>query len=138
MSASVSEMLRVNGLRPTRQRMILGGLLFGDEMRHVTAEQLHTESQEAGTPVSMATVYNTLHQFVEAGLLKEVIVDSGSSYFDTNTKPHHHFYYEDSGMLEDIAFDAIEIPSVPMPSNAQAQVKSIEVVIRVASQGAPA
>lgn len=77
------------GLRPTRQRLALAGLLFGDSYRHVTAEALHAEAAEAGVRVSLATVYNTLHQFVKVGLLDEVVVDPGKSYFDTNTAEHH-------------------------------------------------
>lgn len=131
----VSEKLRHVGLRPTRQRLVLGGLLWRGGNRHVTAEQLHTECGEAGSPVSMATVYNTLHQFVSAGLLREVVVDSGSSYFDTNTSPHHHFYFEDTGYLEDIPADKIAIPSVPEPVGKSGRVKSIEVIVRLRSVG---
>lgn len=129
--------LKQSGLRPTKQRVILGNLLWHGENRHVTAEQLHNECKQTGDSVSMATVYNTLHQFVDAGLLKEVVVDSGSSYFDTNTRPHHHFYYEDTGELEDIPADEIHIPSVPKPSLA-GKITSVEVIIRLRSDGKPA
>ncbi len=135
--AIVSDKLKQANLRPTRQRMVIGERLWSGENRHVTAEQLHTECKEAHSPVSMATVYNTVHQFVDAGLLKEVVVASGSSYFDTNTEPHHHFYYEDSGMLEDIAAEEIAIPSIPKPAIADGKVQSIEVIIRVSGDSAP-
>ena len=90
------------GLRPTRQRLALATLLYGAGDRHVTAEQLHKEAGEANITVSLATVYNTLHQFTESGLLREVVVESGRSYFDTNTTDHHHFFIEDELRLTDI------------------------------------
>jgi Fur family transcriptional regulator, iron response regulator len=95
--------LRGCGLRPTRQRLDLARLLFGAGHRHITAEQLFAESRAAGVPVSLATVYNTLHQFTAAGLLREVAVEPGRSYFDTNTDHHHHFFHEGSARLLDIA-----------------------------------
>src|SRR5690348_5163757 len=96
------ERLRSVGLRPTRQRLALVRLLFEEGDRHVSAEALHAEAQRAGVRVSMATIYNTLNQFTEAGLLREVVVESGRSYFDTNTGDHHHFFFQDSGELQDI------------------------------------
>ncbi len=86
--------LRACGLRPTRQRLALAQLLFADSDRHVTAEQLHGEAAAAAIRVSLATVYNTLHQFTAAGLLREVVVEPGRSYFDTNVEDHHHFFCE--------------------------------------------
>ena len=97
-----TEKLRKAGLRPTRQRLALASLLFAHGDRHVTAEGLHEEAVSAGVPVSLATVYNTMHQFTAAGLLREVTVDGTRTYFDTNTGDHHHFYCEDDGMLMDI------------------------------------
>ena len=85
------ERLRNAGLRPTRQRLALARLLFGGGNRHVTAEQLHAEARREEIPVSLATIYNTLNQFRKAGLLREVVVDSGRSWFDTNLEDHHHF-----------------------------------------------
>jgi Fur family iron response transcriptional regulator len=96
------ERLRAAGLRPTRQRLALGKLLLENGNRHVTAEDLYHEACRAGIPVSLATVYNTLHQFTAVGLLREVVVDMGQSYFDTNTTHHHHFYDERTGCLSDI------------------------------------
>jgi Fur family iron response transcriptional regulator len=129
----VSDKLAQASLRPTRQRISIGKKLWGcDKNRHVTAEQLHQECQASSAPVSMATVYNTLHQFVDAGLIKEVVVDSGCSYFDTNMKPHHHFYYESSGQLEDIDADLVDVASIPTPSMASGAIQSVELIIRVA------
>src|SRR5258707_11110930 len=99
--------LRRVGLRPTRQRLALARLLFDKGSRHVTAEQLHGEAVDATVRVSLATVYNTLHQFTTVGLLKEVVVEPGRSYFDTNVEDHHHFFFEDSGRLLDIPGDCI-------------------------------
>ena len=107
--------LRSVGLRPTRQRLALAKLLFDGEDRHITAEKLHIEAQDAALPVSLATVYNTLHQFTDVGLLREIAVDASRSYFDTNTSDHHHFFFEDSGFLEDIEGDKVEIVRLPEP-----------------------
>lgn len=129
----VSAKLTQAALRPTRQRVSIGRKLWGGACdRHVTAEQLHQECQSSNVPVSMATVYNTLHQFVEAGLLKEVVVDSGCSYFDTNIEPHHHFYYEANGELEDIDIDLVDMASIPKPNMGAGSIQSVEVIIRVA------
>ena len=87
--------LTAAGLRPTRQRLGLARLLFEGGNRHITAEQLHREATDGGVKVSLATVYNTLHQFTNAGLLREIMVDSNRCYFDTNVSEHHHFFYED-------------------------------------------
>lgn len=105
--------LRAAGLRPTRQRLALGGLLFDGGDRHVTAEALHEEAQKAGISVSLATVYNTLHQFTGAHLLREVVVDSARTYFDTNISDHHHFFVENSGKLMDIDGEQIAITGLP-------------------------
>ena len=107
--------LRHAGLRPTRQRVELAGLLFKDCDRHVTAESLHDEITKAGVKVSLATVYNTLHQFTEAGLLRQVIVDAARSYFDTNTGDHQHFFLEKEGLLIDIPGETIAVAGVPTP-----------------------
>ncbi|HAP99277.1 MAG TPA: transcriptional repressor, partial [Rhodospirillum rubrum] len=105
----ILEKLRKAGLRPTRQRLALARLMFDAGNRHVTAETLHTEAMDAGVSVSLATVYNTLHQFTEGGLLREVVVDPGRSYFDTNTSEHYHFYFEVSGELVDIPASDVNI-----------------------------
>ena len=98
--ARPSARLRRAGLRPTRQRVELAGLLFTGRDRHVTAESLHDEVARPGMKVSLATVYNTLHQFTQAGLLRQVIVDAARSYFDTNTGDHQHFFLEDEGTAD--------------------------------------
>src|SRR5512138_3945730 len=95
----VKSMLRDVGLRPTRQRMALGWILFAKGDRHLTAEMLYEEATKAKVPVSLATVYNTLHQFTEVGLLREVAVEGAKTYFDTNTSNHYHFFCEHSGRL---------------------------------------
>ena len=124
------ERLRAVGLRPTRQRLALARLLFDKGDRHVTAEQLHGEALAATVPVSLATVYNTLHQFIGAGLLREVVVNPGRSYFDTNVSDHHHFFYEDSGKLVDIPGDRIDVSTVPSPP-AGIAIRRVDVIIRV-------
>src|SRR5229473_1923289 len=126
------ERLRRVGLRPTRQRLALARLLFDQGNRHVTAEQLHGEASAASVRVSLATVYNTLHQFVTAGLLREVVVNPGRSYFDTNVGDHHHFFFEDSGELLDIPSDRIGVTSLPTPPAGTA-IRRVDVIIRVAS-----
>ena len=98
----VRETLKEAGLRPTRQRVALGNILFGRGHRHVSAEGLHEEAVAARVPVSLATVYNALHQFTEVGLLREIAVDGTKTYFDTNTDNHHHFFDESSGAVSDI------------------------------------
>ena len=125
-----TDRLRKAGLRPTRQRLALAQLLFARGDRHVTAEGLHEEAVAAGMPVSLATVYNTMHQFTEAGLLREVTVDGSRTYFDTNTGNHHHFYCEDDGTLMDISGDAIAVAGVPVPPPG-AQVDRVDVIVRL-------
>ena len=121
--------LRDAGLRPTQQRMELGQLLWSKGCRHLTAEQVHLETKDAGISVSLATVYNTLHQFTAAGLLREIIVDRGSSYFDTNTNPHHHLLYEATGELEDIP--TVQVSGVPTPPKGMS-INGVDVIVRVA------
>lgn len=122
--------LREAALRPTRQRVALIGLLFRTGDRHVTAESLHAEAARAGVKVSLATVYNTLHQFTEAGLLRQVVVDGSRTYFDTNTGDHQHFFVEDDGALIDIAGENIAVAGVPPPPRGMS-VERIDVVVRV-------
>jgi len=135
-SNDIIELLRDAGLRPTRQRLSLAWQLFSGSDRHVTAEQLHSESLGQGVSVSLATVYNTLHQFTTAGLLRELVVDAGRSYFDTNISAHHHLYFEDSGKLRDVSGDNIAIGELPaLPEGAE--ISRIDIIIRV-KNGAPA
>ena len=123
-------MLRAAGLRPTRQRLELGELLFAKAHRHLTAETLHAEALQHGVKVSLATVYNTLHQFTEAGLLRQVVVDASRSYFDTNVGEHQHFYSEDDGMLIDIAAPEITVSGVPTPPDGM-NIERVDVVVRI-------
>ncbi|MBT3535906.1 MAG: transcriptional repressor [Rhodospirillaceae bacterium] len=122
--------LRAVGLRPTRQRLALARLLFGHGNRHVTAESLYDRTQETGIKVSLATVYNTLHQFTSAGLLRQVVVDSTRSYFDTNIEDHHHFYFEDSGEIADIPNDRIN-SIAPTDLPADTEISRVDIVVRL-------
>lgn len=119
------------GLRPTRQRLSLAELLVGDgNDRHVTAESLYELSSETGDKVSLATVYNTLKAFCEAGLLREIIVDGSKSYFDTNMSDHPHFFWEDEARLTDAPKDQLvlsQIPEAPLG----AEISKVDVVIRL-------
>ncbi len=128
--APIVQRLRQAGLRPTRQRLCLARLLFEPGDRHVTAEQLPSEANTARVEVSLATVYNTLHQFTEAGLLREVVIEPGRSYFDTNVSNHHHFYLEEDGALMDIPGEHIALAEVPTPPEGL-KVSRVDVVVRV-------
>ena len=127
----VLDRLRSVGLRPTRQRLALAKLLFdGVDDRHVTAEKLHGEALESRVRVSLATVYNTLNQFRDAGLLKEIVVESGRSYFDTNMSHHHHFYCEATGEILDIDDADVTIGLLPKPPHGK-NISEIDVIFRV-------
>jgi Fur family iron response transcriptional regulator len=130
----VKSMLRDVGLRPTRQRMALGWILFAKGDRHLTAEMLYEEASKAKVPVSLATVYNTLHQFTEVGLLRQVAVDGSKTYFDTNTTSHHHFFVEGENALVDIP-DAEKIVGT-MPEAPQGyEVARVDVIVRLRRKG---
>ncbi len=122
--------LKAAGLRPTRQRLGLARLLFDGGNCHLSAEALHSEARDAKLAVSLATVYNTLHQFTEAGLLREVVVESGRSYFDTNVTDHHHFYNVSDGTLRDIPADHVVVQNLPAPPRGEA-VERVDVIVRV-------
>lgn len=122
--------LRNAGLRPTRQRMALADMLFGAEDRHVSAEVLHSEAVNAGQKVSLATVYNTLHQFTAAGLLRALPMDGGKTYFDTNTSDHNHFYIEPEGKLIDIPDQSMRVEGLPEPP-AGLRIAHVDVVVRL-------
>jgi len=134
LSPDLAECLRTAGFRLTRPRLALARLLFDGDDRHVTAEQLHGEANAASISVSLATVYNVLNQFTTAGLLREVIVDPGRSYFDTNIDDHHHFFCETSGALHDIAGADITVSGIPAPPNGT-EISSVEVIVRVRASG---
>ncbi|WP_119461549.1 iron response transcriptional regulator IrrA [Rhodospirillaceae bacterium SYSU D60014] len=128
--ARVLDRLKAVGLRPTRQRLALARLLFEQGDRHVSAEQLHDEALQANVRVSLATVYNTLHQFTTLGMLREVVVEPGRSYFDTNISDHHHFFFEDDGQLQDIPGERVELARLPEPP-AGTQVRRVDVIVRL-------
>jgi Fur family iron response transcriptional regulator len=130
--SSALDRLRSVGLRPTRQRLALARLLFDAGHRHVSAEQLHGEAIAADVRVSLATVYNTLHQFTSVGLLAEVVVEPARSYFDTNVDDHHHFFFEDTGALIDIPGDRVVVNDLPAPPDGMA-IRRVDVIIRVGS-----
>jgi Fur family transcriptional regulator, iron response regulator len=129
-SSKAVSRLRTAGLRPTRQRVELASVLFKGHDRHVTAESLHEEVVSLGLKISLATVYNTLHQFTRAGLLRQVIVDAARGYFDTNTGDHQHFFLEDEGALIDIPGEDITVAGVPVPPPGMA-VDRVDVVVRI-------
>jgi len=119
------------GLRPTRQRLTLASLLVGDgQDRHVTAESLFDAATDADEKVSLATVYNTLRAFCDAGLMREITVDGSKSYFDTNMTDHPHFYWEDSAELTDAPAEDLQISKLPLAPNG-AEIASVDVVIRL-------
>lgn len=126
--------LRDAGLRPTRQRMALAALLVGDgQHRHVTAEALYAAAADGGHKVSLATVYNTLHAFSDAGLLREIMVDGAKSYFDTDTHDHPHFFWEGEGALSDAPEDGLEISGLPEAPEG-AEITGVDVLIRLRKQ----
>jgi Fur family iron response transcriptional regulator len=125
-----SRLLRRAELRPTRQRVALATLLFGAGDRHVTAEILHEEAVRAGERVSLATVYNTLHQFKRAGLLREIAIGGQRAYFDTNTSNHNHYFIEGDGKLMDIPGDTIRVDGLPEPPE-DLKISHIDVVVRL-------
>jgi Fur family transcriptional regulator, iron response regulator len=125
-----ADRLRAHGLRPTRQRMALSSLLFDGPDRHVTAEILHDQARASGHDLSLATVYNTLHQFTEAGLMRQVVVDGDKTYFDTNVSDHHHFFHEDTRRLVDIPVGAVRVEGLPA-APAGTQVARVDVIVRL-------
>ncbi len=122
--------LRMAGLRPTQQRVSLAKLLFTGSHRHVCAEQLHKEATANGSKISLATVYNSLNQFVEVGLLREINIDRNRSYFDTNTSDHHHFYIEDEQKVIDIPNNSVVLDNLPSAPKGT-KITSVNVVMRV-------
>jgi Fur family iron response transcriptional regulator len=128
--ADFTARLRQAGLRPTRQRVALARVLFEGDHRHVTAESLHAEAKATKNSVSLATVYNALNQFRDAGLLREVVVAPGRSYFDTNTGHHHHFFVETDNELHDFPSDDVTIGGVPAPPIGT-HVSRVDVIVRV-------
>ena len=122
--------LRHCGLRPTRQRVALADLLFAKGDRHLTVEELHGEATSAGITVSLATVYNTLHQFTEARLIRVLAVESARTYFDTNISDHHHFFVEGHNEVLDIPINNLVIDNLPEPPEGM-EIAHVDVVIRL-------
>jgi Fur family iron response transcriptional regulator len=125
-----AELLRRAGLRPTQQRLVLGSLLFANGRRHVTASTLHAEATSAGTRLSLATVYNTLNQFTDAGLLRRIGIDGSKSYFDTNPTGHHHFFVDQEDSLLDVPEPGLLIDPLPQPLPGF-EVAGVDVVIHL-------
>ena len=122
--------VREAGLRPTRQRLALASLLFAHGDRHVSAEDLHEEALQAGVQVSLATVYNTLHQFTEAGMLRILPVEGSKTYFDTNTSEHHHFFYEGEERLVDIPDGNMAVTNLPEPPEGM-EIAHVDILVRL-------
>ena len=129
-SAMIDQRVRGAGLRPTRQRVALAELLFAKGDRHLTAEQLHEEALGAGVPVSLATVYNTLHQFTHAGLLRILAIEGSKTYFDTNTSDHHHFFIEGENSVFDIADAPVRVVNLPNPPPGM-EIVNVDIVVRL-------
>lgn len=126
----MEQQVRRAGLRPTRQRLALAELLFAKGDRHLAAEDLHEEALQAGVAVSLATVYNTLHQFTEAGLLRILAVEGAKTYFDTNTSDHHHFYIEGENRVIDIEHGPVSVINLPEPPEGM-EIANVDIVIRL-------
>jgi Fur family iron response transcriptional regulator len=124
--------LQAAGLRATPKRIAIGGLLFDGVDRHVTADDVSILARKAGVRVSLATVYNTLNQFVAAGLMKRITLDTDRTYFDTNVSDHHHLFFEENGRLHDIPGDSIRVEGLP-PIPSVSKVRAVEVIVRMTS-----
>lgn len=122
--------LRAAGLRPTRQRLALASILFDGHDRHVSAEWLYDIAKRSGADVSLATVYNTLHQFTAAGLLREITVDSSRTYFDTNIGDHHHMFLEHEDKVVDVPSSAVSVNRLPEIPDGM-ELVSVDVIVRV-------
>ena len=127
---TIHSRLQSAGLRATPKRIAIGGLLFDGTDRHVTADDVAGMARKAGVRVSLATVYNTLNQFVAAGLMKRITLDTDRTYFDTNISEHHHLFFEDQGVLHDIPGDSVRVEGLP-PIPHGSKVRSVEVIVRM-------
>lgn len=127
---SVRTILQDAGLRPTRQRVALAEMLFLDADQHITAEDLHRQAVNSGVPVSLATVYNTLHQFTDAGLLRILAVEGQRTYFDTNTSDHHHYYLEGCNSVMDVPAGSVTVNNLPEPPEGM-EIANVDIVIRL-------
>lgn len=129
-SIAVERRVRDAGLRPTRQRIALAELLFAKGDRHLSAEELHEEALSAGVPVSLATVYNALHQFTGSGLLRILAVEGSKTYFDTNTSDHHHFFIEGENRVFDIESGPVTVTNLPEPPEGM-EIANVDIVVRL-------
>lgn len=129
-SDSTEKRVREAGLRPTRQRIALAGLLFAQGDRHLSAEELHEEAVQAGVAVSLATVYNTLHQFTGAGLLRILAIEGARTYFDTNTSDHHHFFIEGENRVMDIGCGPVSVTNLPEPPEGM-EIANVDIIVRL-------
>lgn len=127
---AVDRRVRDAGLRPTRQRVALANLLFAKGDRHLSAEELHEEALAAGVPVSLATVYNALHQFTQAGLLRILAVEGAKTYFDTNISDHHHFFVEGENKVYDIASGPVKVINLPDPPEGM-EIANVDIIVRL-------
>jgi len=127
---NITSRLQSSGLRPTPKRIAIGSLLFDGTDRHVTADDVAILARKSGVRVSLATVYNTLNQFVAAGMMKRITLDTDRTYFDTNVSDHHHLFFEENGVLHDIPGDTIKVEGLP-PIPTGSKVRSVEVVVRM-------
>lgn len=130
LTIDAEECLRAAGLRPTRQRIALARLLFAKGDRHLTAEDLHGEASQARIPVSLATVYNTLHQFTAAGLLRIVAAEGSRTYFDTNVSDHHHFIVDGDNTVIDIEQGRVTVSNLPEPPEGM-EIAHVDVIVRL-------
>ncbi len=128
--ATIEERVRAAGLRPTRQRVALAELLFAQGDRHLSAEDLHEEAVASGVAVSLATVYNALHQFTGAGLLRILALEGNRTYFDTNTSDHHHFFVEGENRVMDIEGGPVSVANLPAPPEGM-EIANVDVVVRL-------
>jgi Fur family iron response transcriptional regulator len=129
-TVAIDKRVRDAGLRPTRQRVALAEMLFAKGDRHLSAEQLHEEALAAGVPVSLATVYNALHQFTTAGLLRILAVEGSKTYFDTNTSDHHHFFVEGENRVFDIPEGPVRVINLPQPPEGM-EISNVDIVVRL-------
>ncbi|KQS95610.1 iron response transcriptional regulator IrrA [Rhizobium sp. Leaf386] len=127
---TTTQRLRSAGLRPTQQRIALANLLFAEGYRHFTAEELHHEATQRGFALSVATVYNTLSQFTEAGLVRTLAVEGARTWYDTNVADHHHFFVEGSGEILDVPGSHIKIDNLPEPPDGF-EIANVDIVIRL-------
>jgi Fur family transcriptional regulator, iron response regulator len=129
-SGTIEDRLREAALRPTEQRLALARLLFGKGDRHLCAEDLHAEALAAKVSVSLATIYNTLNQFRAAGLLRELAIEGGRSYFDTNTSNHFHFFDHEKQELMDLDADSVTVSGIPALPKGKV-IDRIDVIVRL-------